>query len=1128
MRDVSAWLRGLGLGKYAGVFEENEVDFDSLPYLTETMLEQIGMPIGPRAKVLAAISELALSRPARAIIPAQAPANIGSSNDPRPAERRQITVMFCDLVGSTELASRLDPEDFKSVMQSYQKACREVVERYEGHVSQYHGDGVEIYFGWPAAHEDSAERAVRAGLEVVEAVRAIAGPERLSVRVGISTGIVVISETGFGDPSIPSSAVGDTPYVAARLQALAPTNSVIIAEATDRLVSPRFDREDLGPLNLKGIAEPVYAFRVRHVREDSSRFQPAPAVALTPLVGRRTELALLQQRWSDAKAGEGQVIYVSGVPGIGKSRIVHELKQWIGGEAHFSFRFQCLPQHMQSAFFPIIQQFLRLGCLLPEDSDGAKIKKIERLLSRATRYLKEAVPFVADMLSIPTEPKYAPPAMSAVQVKVQTLFVLADLLAILATRQPVICVLEDAQWIDPSTQELLDLVVRQIEKKRILLVVTHRTEYQAPSGGQSHVSALTLSRLTQRDVKKLARLAIKQKIVLAEITQGIIDRSDCIPLFVEELARGVMVSDSRGTRGASGVGIDRSTNWSIPASLRDSLVARLDRSPQGRMVAQIAAVVGREFTYDTLLSVARLRKFELDSTLLHLQQSDIIQQIDKVWPARYVFKHALLRDAAYESLLKSSRREIHAKVGETFEKESPEIVEDQPELVAFHYSMAGIPEQAARYWILGGRRARSRSANLEATVQLQKALEFVAMLPETQERLATELEIHLSLGLCHIAIRGYSADDTRKSFERARGLSIKIGDPRKEIQAIFGLWGHYWMIARHDQAVELSEMLIAKARDLDDPIALTVGHRSLGSTLFTLGDFVRAKSHLERAVGMRQAVASDSPSLFLSFAVDPRIASQLILGWNLWILGYPEQALRNALEALGQAVEQANPYTLAFAHYVASAVRLLRGEFRDSLVHSTRALEIATEHRINLYALYSQFARGCALAKIGQKETALLEVREAVKEADRKNLAHMRGFMLAWLATVQMEGGDPEAALSTIDNALKQINDVAGRAFEADLRRLRADVLLLVRPAAVDEAERGYSEAIAIAQNQHARSLELRATIALAHFLRRQNRNDEASGCLAAIRGWFTEGFDTADLMEAKELLKAIGPAPAT
>ncbi len=1122
MRDVAAWLKELGLGKYAQAFADDEIDFAALPHLTETQLERLGLPIGPRAKVLAAIARLAASAPA-GVDAVAAPASAQPTLPSRPAERRQMTVMYCDLVGSTRLASALDPEDFTSVMQAYQAACAAVIARYEGHVSQYRGDAIEAYFGWPAAQEDAAERAVRAGLEIVAEVNRVRSQEPLAVRVGISTGIVVIGATGRdGDPSAPSGAVGDTPHIAARLEALADPNCVLIAEATSRLISARFDQEALGPQTLKGVAEPIGAFRVRGVREDSSRFQAAQAAALTPLVGRRTELALLQHRWRDTKEGDGQVVYIAGVPGIGKSRIVHELEQWIGSEPHFSLRFQCLPHHTRSAHFPVIQQLQRLGKIAPENSGAVKLRKLERLLARATDQVDRTLPFVAEMLSIPTGTRHALAGLAPLQVKVQTLYALIELLLGLAVRRPVFCLVEDAQWIDPSTQELLDALVDRIGKARILVVVTHRPEARQRSGGHGNVSALTLSRLGKNDVSEMVRRALREHPVPGPLLQRIIEESDSIPLFVEELARGLIESGggTASDRGAAPLG-----SWSVPASLRDSLMARLDRAPQARSVAQMAAVVGREFSYDVLLRISNLSDPELSASLDHLQRSEIVQQLDAGPAARYTFKHALLRDAAYESLLKTSRRAIHARVAAMVEQERPDIVADQPELVAYHYSLAGDAASAVRFWLLGGQRARSRSANAEAASQLQQALALIEALPESPERGRTELEIQLSLGLCYIALHGYSADDTRQAFERACGLSAQLGEPRKEIQAIFGRWGHHWMRAEHDRAIELAESLLARAELLRDPTALVVGHRSIGSTLFTLGEFGRAREHLERTIAL--VPEGSSRDLALAYAVDPRIAAQLILAWDTWVLGYPRRALEHVLHAFDQAMRLADPYTLAFAHYIASAVRLLRGEPQDALAHADRSLALSTEYGINLYAVYSRFGRGCALARLGQAEPALAEIRGGIEAANRSNLGYLRGFMLGWQATVQAETGDPAAALSTLDDALLQVNEIAGRAWEAELHRLRGDVALAARPDALDEAAASYRNAIAVAQRQNARSFELRAATGAARLLQRRGRKAEALGLLAPAYGWFTEGHDTADLRAAKALLDALQQAQA-
>ena len=1007
MRDIRAWLKDIGLARFAEAFEENEIDFEALPYLTDNMLLQIGMPIGPRAKLLAEISKLTA---AAADAQSAKSTEAAPLSQPRQSERRQITIMFCDLVGSTTLAERLDPEDFSSVMEAYQKVCGVIIKRYDGHVSQYRGDGIEAYFGWPSAREDAAERAVRVGLEIIAAVNAISVASPLSVRIGISTGIVVVGDTGSGDPSVPSSAVGDTPHIAARLQSLASPDSIIISEATSRLVAGRFDQESLGPKTLKGIADPVQAFLVHGVRDNSSRFQAVHAKMRTPLVGRTAEMAFLQQRWEDAKEGEGQAVFVSGIPGVGKSRIAYELEERLG-EPHFSLTFQCLEHCMQSALFPVIQQIQRLGGLKVNDTDEAKLDKIEQLSLLATLRPESAVPFIAQMLSIPLGSRYRLPTSSAQQTKDQTVFILVELLRGLSKRRPIFCLFEDVHWIDPSTQELLDLIVGEIEKARMLLVATHRPEYRVRSHG--NISGLTIGRLKRQDAVEMVRLVLGDRLIATGTESKLVDESDSIPLFVEELARGAIEAN----RASSGLSNRRTTPLdarSVPELLRDSLAARLERVPIARNVAQMAAVIGREFSYDILLHITSpsLSPQELDMTLAHLIENDIVRRIDNGPPARYGFKHALLGDAAYESLLRSSRREIHTSIASFIEKGSPDTVAEQPELLAYHYGLGGNSEAAVHYWLMGGHRARSRSANLEAIAQYRKALEFFKALADMPERHSIELEIHSSLGLCLIAVQGYSSDETRLTFELSRRLSAQLGEQRKELQAIFGLWGHWWMRADHHRAIELAETLLAKGAQLGDLMALILGHRAVGSTLFTLGNFLRARQHLEQAVTLGQQTSSGE---ILSYAVDPRIAAQLMLGWDLWMLGYPDQALNQVLEALSQATKGSDVYTAAFAHYVSSAVQLLRGEFQASLANADRSLALSKEHRIGLYTIYSRFGRGCALARLGRLDLATSEIKEGVAEAVRNNLGYMRGFMYGWLATSQSEAG--ELDLGALDYA---------------------------------------------------------------------------------------------------------------
>ena len=1106
MRDVSSWLERLGLGKYAPLFAEHEIDPEALPHLTEAMLERMGLPLGPRAKIMAAIAPLHPVRPR-----AERTSNGATSSAVR-RERRQLTVMFCDLVDSTKLATRLDPEDYSNVIQSYQRTCAQAVARYDGHVSQYRGDGIEVLFGWPFAQEDAAERAVRAGLDIVEAVKAMREPEPLAVRVGITTGIVAV---GLDEPSSPSGAVGEALHVVARLQGLAAPNTVLVAEPTSRLVSARFDQQDLGPHDLKGLAEPVRVFRVLRVRPDASRFQAATERPLTPLVGRATELAFLEQRWREAKDGDGQAVFLSGVAGVGKSRIAFELERHVRDEPHFAVALQCLPHCMQSALFPVIRLLVRLTKSASQDSDDVKLREIEKLARFANRDVEKTTPLLADILSAPTGARYPPLALPAQQLKTQTLLALADLLLGASERRPVYCLLEDAQWIDPSTQELLDLVLSQIATRRILLVVTHRPDYPAPSQARRNIRGMTIGRLGRHDAAEMARLVLPEPSVSAAVIRKVVDGSDAVPLFIEELARGAFDSSELEELGFDNRPAFRPPGW-VPDTLRDSLIARLDRAPQARSVAQTAAVIGREFSYDVLLRVSSLTAPELESSLEHLTQSDIIKVIDTRPALRYAFKHALLRDAAYETLLRSSRRYVHAKVAAVLETHRPDVVAAQPELLAYHYSLAGNAEFAARYWLAGAQRARSRWANLEAIVQFQKALEFLELLPETRERMLTELEIQLSLGFSCIAAHGYSSNHSRKPFERACQLSEEVGDSQKQIHAIYGLWGHFWMRARHDRALEISQTILGMAKQVQDPIVPVLAHRTLGSTLFTVGEFTRAREHLERAVEL--GGAENVETLPPSFAVAPSVAARLLLAWDLWILGYPDQAYETVRD-VHAATAQADPYTAAFAHYVMSAVHLLRGEHEDSLRHAERSFALSNENRINLYALYSRFGRGCALVRLGKKERGLVDIQQGIDEARSSQLGYMRGFMLGWLATALAESGDVESGLSTVDAAIGEIDDVIGRAWEAELKRLRGDMLLAMDASAGRDAERSYREAIAVAQAQHARSLELRSASSLARLLRSQGRFEIGMQGLKTVFSSFTEGFATADLKEASELL---------
>jgi len=1109
---ITFWLKSVGLEKYEDAFVAEDIDFAALPFLTEGMLEKIGLPLGPRAKALAAISDLRSTAPP-SVRPKTKNGDLNKSQAQNVSERRQITALFCDLVDSTPLSAVLDPEDFQAIMEAYQRSCKAVISRNGGHISQYRGDGIEAYFGWPVAHEDTAERAVRTGIELIEGVKSLRFDRPLSARVGINTGLVVVGESAAGDPSVPSGAIGKTLHVAARLQSLAEPNAVVISEATRRLVRARLDKQDLGLQKLKGIPEEVLAFQVKGIREVFRRFLPTARKGLTPLFGRTEELKFLKDRWRESLNGSGQAVFVSGLPGIGKSRLVHEFARSVRGEPSSKLTFQFLPHCTQSAFFPVIKQIERMAGLSPLESSEAKLEKIKTLLSGMSDLPHDAVSLIARMVET-TEGGLTQEAVTGQRLKTRTLAALTEIVVSLSKRGPVLCLFEDVQWIDPSTRELLDMLVGRVGQLQALLLITHRPEYRSGGATISNVHTLSLSRLSKADAAEMMRFSLSGVEVAAASFDRIVDESDAIPLFVEELASGLMASaDPQGGRHS----LSANSTWTVPETLRDALMARLDAAPTSRSVAQLAAAIGREFSWELLLPISSMPQTDLRRALRHLEGSGIIRSVGVRSTAQYMFKHALLRDAAYETLTRGRRKAVHLKIGETFERDRPDLVAGQPELLAYHFSIAGNADQAVRYWVAGGQRARSRSANLEAVAQFQEALLNLGQVVDETTRVETELEIHLSMGLCLIAVRGYASEDTRSAFARAEVLSGILGRAENGFQALFGLWGHNWMRARHDNAKNLASQLVAMSEPSNDTKRLVVAHRCMGSTLFTFGDFHQARKHLESAIkfGDRLKDAGSGQA----YAVDPIIAAQLMLAWDLWFLGYPSQAASQVGAALKKAISEGDPYSMAFAQYVTSVVHYLRGDNKRSLKHAEISLRMSLEYRINLYALYSKFGHGCALAELGRIDEGLQEIKEGIDEAQVSDLGYMRAFMLGCLANVHHRLGDRQTARKTLAEAFEYVDDISGRAWEAELYRLQGDFLNTEQHDFPNEVESSYRRSIAVARSQGARSLELRGATSLARALADRNRREEATDVLQSVYTSFNEGHQTADLTRARQLL---------
>jgi class 3 adenylate cyclase/predicted ATPase len=1108
--DLADWLGRHGLSQYAQTFAEHNIDHSVLPDLTEADLEKLGVLVGHRKKLLRAIdADRAASGTTRV---APVGTEVAARVQHRDAEFRQITVMFCDLVGSTQLSVNLDPEDYHKLIYAYQVECRTAIRRYDGQVARYLGDGVVAYFGWPHAHEDDAIRAVHAALEIVSALKKTSGPITLACRVSVCSGPVVVGENGDSGTSWSMDAVGETPHIAARLQTQAATNTVVISDSTRRLVSAAFDLQDLGLQELKGVPDPVRAYRVLAAKNAASRFEAAHAGSLTPLVGRSSELSLLLDRWKKAKESDGQVILLSGIPGVGKSRLIHELKSHIQDEPHLLLHHQCSPYHSQSAFFPVIEQIEQAAQLTAREADADKIAKLQAYLPCSTSI--EPLLLLANLLSISIENHRELSGLTPQQIKNRTISMLVDTLLAFSLQRPTVCIFEDAHWLDPSTLELLELIISRIGRARVLLIVSCRPEFRPAWLAHGNITVHSLTRLSNAEVKTMIRDVLRGGSIPQQLVDQIIEKADGVPLFIEELTSSTLSAPLR-TRGAS----DRTAQASlrVPETLSDALMERLDRVAPSRRVAHIAAVIGREFSNDLLSAASQIDEGDMQSALSLLEEADIIYRVGISPFVRFAFKHVLLRDAIYDSLLRSKRQQIHADIAAILKRDFSELAESQPEVLAYHYQEAGNHQLAIRCWLESGQRALSRSANVEAIANFRKALQLLNVLPETPERTKQEIDIQLALGIPLIAVQGYAAAETREAFSGARTLCLRLGNIPEYFQALFGLWGNSWMAGNNHNALPMANEFLSRSQALSDPVLLMVAHRVMGSTLLTVGDFRSSADHFEETI--RLSAGRERRPLYNLYMVEPQAASLLLLSWDLWFLGYPDQSLSRVLEALALGQNLHHPYTVAFAHYMTSVVHLLRGDAARALESAQKSFEMSQEQRFSLYEILSRISRGRAMGDLGRHAEAQAEIALGIDEARRNGVGFMLPMMNSWLAEAHARIGENERALSIVERTLADIGEVTGRSWEAELHRQRAHILLTLNPSNIGEAESHLKKSIEVARAQNAKSLELRAATSLAELWRTQGRPDEARALLESVCRWFQEGSETTDLRRARAAL---------
>jgi class 3 adenylate cyclase/predicted ATPase/tRNA A37 threonylcarbamoyladenosine biosynthesis protein TsaE len=1027
--------------------------------------------------------------------------------------------MFSDLVGSTALSARMDPEDLREIISAYQKCVADTVQRFGGYIAKYMGDGVLVYFGYPQAHEDDAERAVRAGLELIQAVGARKSSAPLQTRVGIATGLVVVGDLIGSGAAQEQAVVGEAPNVAARLQGIAKPNTVVIAESTRKLLGNLFDLQDLGAQELKGIGGPVKAWAAQRPTSIESRFEALHADGLTQLVGRDEELELLLRRWTKAKTGEGQVVLLSGEAGIGKSRLTAALLERLAIEPHTRLRYFCSPQHTDSALYPIIGQMERAAEFVHGDTVEVKLDKLDALLAQ-TSTSKQGAALFAEMLSLPNDGRYPALNVDPQQRRQKTLEALTAQVEALSRENPVLMIFEDAHWTDPTSLEMVGRVVDRVRSLPVLLIVTFRPECDPPWVGQPHVTALTINRLAQRDIDALIDEVVGNKLLPASIRQDIIERTDGIPLFVEEMTKAVLEAESEGAARRTVAAVPSSA-LAVPASPHASLMARLDRlGSAAKEVAQIGAAIGREFSHGLLAAVVRKPEKELASSLDRLNRAGLLLRKGVPPHATYLFKHALVQEAAYGTLLRQPRRSLHARIAETIESQFADMTNSQPDLLARHYTEAGLIEKAATLWGKAGERSLERSALVEAVEQLTRALAQIATLPTSPALRREQIKIQVDLIAALIHVKGYAAPETKVATERTRLLieqAEALGEPPEDplllFSVLYGFWVANLMAFNGDMVRKLAAQFLVLAEKQGATFPLVVGHRLLGTSLAHVGDLTQGRAHLDRAMALYDPAAHRPLATRFGQDVGVSILSHRSLA--VWALGHVDAALADADQALRDARGTGEFAALIYGAHTHS----LCGNYATASVRSDEVVALAVEKGAALWKAVGMLVRGSVFALAGKASDAVPIITSGLTPYRSTGATQCLPTFLSYLASAHAELGQFDEAWRCTTEARAAVEATGERLWEAEVHRIAGEIALLSPERDAAEAEARFERALAVAREQQAKSWELRAAMSMARLWRDEGKQDEARELLAPVFGWFTEGFDTLDLKEAKALL---------
>jgi class 3 adenylate cyclase len=1105
-QEIGEWLEGLGLGRYRALFVEHDIDADVLPDLSEADLERLGISLGHRKKLLRAIAETAHIRPA------------GVAD--REGERRHLTVMFCDLVGSTALSARIDPEEMHNLVDRYYGAITNTMARFDGYIARYLGDGALVYFGWPQADESDAERATRAGLALIAAVRAISADQHnLQVRVGIATGLVVIGNRVGAGAASEQLAVGDTLNLGARLQTAAAPDSVVIADATRRLVGHLFDLEPTGPLDLKGVPGPTIAWRVRGEGVSHSRFAAVRSSKRAGLINRHAELALLSERWHQASQGRGSAVVLLGEAGIGKSRVAHALIDRLAIEPHCSALFQCSPLHVNTALYPVIRYF---GEAIGGQIGDMPALGLDKLTARleSLRMDRAAIPLLAELLSLTDTTRQSPSDADPRQYKARMLSALVEYFVALARLQPLVMLLEDAHWLDPTTRELADALLARIEQMPLLLIVTARPGFALSTVGDRVCTTQLMQRLEQADADKLLHQVVGDKRLPPELAEEVLVRTDGVPLFIEELMHSLLESGQLIEHADEWRTADRLVHIAIPATLQDSLMSRLDRTGPSKEVAQLGAVLGREFSVPLLAAVSGSDPRLITDHMDRLVQTGLLLRDGCGADTRYVFRHALIQDAAYQGMLLSRRRQLHARVAEVLEEQFSGIAGTQPELVARHYTAAGQHDAALIWWQRAAETSLHRSANVEAIQHCSTSFDILPLLPEGPERDARELDIRIQLGVALSGTSGYTAPEWEANTTRL--LSLAEGIDRSTTRLIPVLW-HQWVgvfsAAEMGRALTLAERMFLFAQRSGERTALMVGYRILGMSLVGHGQLARARVHLEAAIAHHHP--GEDAALAYVYAVDQRLSAMGYLSLALIQCGYPDQGMQISSEARADALKLAQSNTTGFTLSLRLGAHLLCRDQQALRKTAEELLELMSRHRHRGREVLANTVLALLQARETDTEEPLVKARAGIEELSALHWNFWIPWLLLFITEILLEHGQYSEVVRVLEETEALIEHTQYMLCMPELLRLRAHLFIATDkggPAATQQL----GQAIDVARGQGARLPELRAATDLAQLLLHKGETERARSVLEPITASFAEGFHLADLQNAMGTLACL------